>query len=140
MLPSGVVTDIAKKLLDALETVHRAHIVPRDAKPANVMIADDGTVLLTDFGIAYVATRTARITLPSSVMGTFDDVSPEQMRGDDATPASDLYSLGATLYHALEGISPFQRRTMPEIVHAVLNDTAATWRPRPCSIWASCTP
>ncbi|MFE9246142.1 protein kinase [Nocardiopsis sp. NPDC006938] len=103
-------------LLDALETAHGQGITHRDVKPENVMITAAGRVVLTDFGIATIV-DTAAVTQNSAVMGSAAYVAPERLDSLPATPASDLWSLGATLYHATTGVSPFLR----EGVHATLN-------------------
>jgi serine/threonine protein kinase len=104
-LPTAEVRRIALHLVDALRAVHRAGLVHSDVKPANVQLCDDGRVVLTDFGIA---TTIDDERLPSEAMaGSPAYMSPERARGDAVGPASDLFSLGATLFAAVEGKSPF---------------------------------
>src|SRR5947208_1601198 len=88
--------------------VWRAHagVLHRDVKPGNVLIGHDGRVLLTDFGIAQIEGDTT-ITRTGEVVGSVDYLAPERVRGHDPGPASDLWALGATLYTAVEGRSPF---------------------------------
>src|ERR1700677_4301400 len=119
---------IGRQLLDALTAAHAEGVLHRDVKPSNVLIAPgrsgdggggDGRfeggaydrAVLTDFGIALFAGDT-RLTLGDQVMGTAGFTAPERLRGYDATPASDLWSLGATLYAAVEGHGPFERGNM----------------------------
>ncbi|GAA3714146.1 hypothetical protein GCM10022224_094700 [Nonomuraea antimicrobica] len=109
----------AKGLLDALSTAHASGIVHRDVKPANVMIARGGRVLLTDFGIAVQQGDTA-LTMSGGLMGSLEYIAPERFNGVDSGGAGDLYSLGVTLYQALEGVSPFRRDTPTETLTAVL--------------------
>jgi serine/threonine protein kinase len=109
----------ARALLSALAKAHEAGIVHRDVKPANVMLAADGDVLLTDFGIAVQQGET-RLTAPGTFIGTADYLAPERIRGRDERPASDLFSLGATLYFAVEGVPPFHRGTPDETYGAIL--------------------
>jgi serine/threonine protein kinase len=105
-LPISEVRRIALQLVDALRAVHGAGLVHSDVKPANVQLCDDGRVVLTDFGIATVLDEEQ--TLPSEVMaGSPAYMSPERARGDSVGPASDMFSLGATLFAAVEGRSPF---------------------------------
>ncbi|MFB4305850.1 serine/threonine-protein kinase [Actinomadura sp. GTD37] len=104
-LPPGRVAQIGLRVLDALRTAHRAGITHRDIKPANVLLEDD-RVVLTDFGIAAVE-GDATLTATGAVLGTPAYMSPEQVRGEEASAASDLWSLGATLYTAVEGRPPF---------------------------------
>ncbi|GAA2207468.1 hypothetical protein GCM10009850_029260 [Nonomuraea monospora] len=91
----------------------------RDIKPANVMLAGDGRVLLTDFGIAVHDTDTT-LTTAGMLIGSPEYMAPERLRGMDGLPASDLFSLGVTLYQAVEGVSPFHRTTQPAALTAVL--------------------
>jgi serine/threonine protein kinase len=105
-LPTAEVRRIALRLVDALGAVHRAGLVHSDVKPANVQLCDDGRVVLTDFGIA--TSIDDEQTLSSEAMaGSPAYMSPERARGDAVGPASDLFSLGATLFAAVEGRSPF---------------------------------
>ena len=114
---------IAGALLDALEAAHAAGIVHRDVKPANVMLADDGQVLLTDFGIALANADTA-LTAAGSFLGSVEYIAPERARGTEGLPASDLFSLGVTLFQAVEGFSPFHRETATGTLTAVILDEA----------------
>ena len=104
-LPVEEVARIALRLLDALEAVHEAGLVHGDVKPANVQLCDDGRVVLTDFGIASAADEES--TMSAGMAGSPAYISPERARGDRVAPASDLFSLGATLYAAAEGRPPF---------------------------------
>ncbi|TCC48950.1 serine/threonine protein kinase [Kribbella capetownensis] len=105
-LPAADVQRIALHLVDALRAVHQAGLVHSDVKPANVQLCDDGRVVLMDFGIATAVDDEQ--TLSSEAMaGSPAYMSPERARGDAVGPASDLFSLGATLFAAIEGKSPF---------------------------------
>nr|WP_052479202.1 serine/threonine-protein kinase [Kibdelosporangium sp. MJ126-NF4]CEL22942.1 serine/threonine protein kinase [Kibdelosporangium sp. MJ126-NF4]CTQ90081.1 serine/threonine protein kinase [Kibdelosporangium sp. MJ126-NF4] len=120
-LPADTVTKVAVALLRALDAAHRLGIVHRDVKPGNVMLAKTGEVLLTDFGIAVQATDTA-LTATGVFVGSMEYVAPERLHGRETTAASDLFSLGATLYHAVEGTSPFRRDDHVATLGAVLVD------------------
>lgn len=104
-LPPDQVAAIGLAMLDALTAAHAQGVVHRDIKPANVLLEGD-RVLLTDFGIAALE-GDVTITRSGAVLGTPAYMSPEQVRGGAVTPASDLWSLAATLYTAVEGRRPF---------------------------------
>ncbi|QTA34205.1 Serine/threonine-protein kinase PknD [Streptomyces sp. CA-256286] len=99
---------IGLHVLSALRAAHGAGVLHRDVKPGNVLLARDGQVLLTDFGIAAIE-GDSTITRTGELVGSIDYLAPERVRGGDPGPASDLWSLGATLYTAVEGRSPFRR-------------------------------
>ncbi|MGP3936221.1 serine/threonine-protein kinase [Nonomuraea sp. KM88] len=113
------------RVLDALSAAHAHGIQHRDVKPANVFLTDDGRVVLTDFGIARLEDQ-ATITESGLLVGSPGYIAPERLRGERGGPASDLWSLGATLYSAVEGQAPYTG-TSPM---AVLRD-ALTRPPRP---------
>ncbi|MFH8683451.1 protein kinase [Streptomyces lydicus] len=123
-LPPDTAAKIAAALLKALGAMHTAGIVHRDLKPANVMLADGGDVLLTDFGIA-VSRTDPRLTASGAVIGSVGYLAPERARGENGRAASDLFSLGATLYEAVEGVGPFSRDTPAGSFHAVVYEEAA---------------
>src|SRR4051794_3711277 len=98
-----------------LDYAHRAGVVHRDVKPGNLLIADEtGMTKLADFGIAKAAEQT-RITQVGSVLGTAAYLSPEQARGDEAGPASDIYSLGVCAYQFLTGKLPHEYSSLTEL-------------------------
>jgi class 3 adenylate cyclase len=105
-LPVDDALRIAAETCRALEHVHSRGIVHRDLKPGNVWLAQDGTVMLGDFGLALAADR-SRITQEGMIVGTAAYLPPEQAVGGEPTPRSDLYSLGAMLYEMLTGRPPF---------------------------------
>ncbi|HEX9064858.1 MAG TPA: protein kinase, partial [Streptosporangiaceae bacterium] len=104
-------------LLDALACAHAAGVLHRDVKPSNVLITPEGKAVLTDFGIAAILGDPA-MTREGLVAGTPGFSPPERVRGATATPASDLWSLGATLYAAVEGRGPFDRAGGPAAIVA----------------------
>ncbi|MFF9807175.1 serine/threonine-protein kinase [Streptomyces coeruleorubidus] len=114
-------------VLRALRAAHTAGVLHRDVKPGNVLLARDGRVLLTDFGIAQIEGDTT-ITRTGEVVGSVDYLAPERVRGHDPGPSSDLWALGATLYTAVEGRSPFRRTTPLTTMQAVVEEEAAELR------------
>ncbi|MFD8226606.1 protein kinase [Streptomyces massasporeus] len=111
-------------VLRALRAAHTAGVLHRDIKPGNVLLGRDGRVLLTDFGIAQIEGDTT-ITRTGEVVGSVDYLAPERVRGHDPGPSSDLWALGATLYTAVEGRSPFRRTTPLTTMQAVVEEEAA---------------
>ena len=104
---SEIVACIGALLADALGAAHAAGIVHRDVKPANVLIAPGGRLLLADFGVARLETEDSLVTKTGAVLGTPAYMSPEQATGDTSTRKSDLYSLGASLYQLATGSLPY---------------------------------
>ncbi|GAA3705124.1 hypothetical protein GCM10022224_083150 [Nonomuraea antimicrobica] len=115
---------IGGRVLDALRAAHATGVLHRDVKPENVLLADDGRVVLTDFGIASMETE-AGLTATGGLVGTPAYMPPERLNGEPARPESDLWSLGATLYAAVEGEPPFRRDSWAATVAAVLRDEPA---------------
>jgi hypothetical protein len=112
---------IGLEVLAALDAAHRAGVRHRDVKPANVLLADDGRVVLTDFGIATIEGDSV-VTSSDVVIGSPKYLSPERVRHGVVGPASDLWSLGATLYAAVEGRSPYERPSAMATLTALAAD------------------
>jgi hypothetical protein len=119
-----VVAKIGIALLGALEVAHAHGVLHRDVKPANVLICSDGRCVLTDFGVARMPTD-VQLTTPGMVLGSPHFISPERAMGSDFGPPSDLFSLGVTLYTAVEGRPPFDKGDPIETMHAVVEDPPA---------------
>ncbi len=117
---SGVAA-LGLSLLGALRAAHKAGVIHRDVKPANVLVEDDDAVVLTDFGIAYEMDQVS-LTATGTMIGSPQYMAPERVRGESPGPASDLFSLGATLYAAVEGRAPFARTGQLPTLAAVLSD------------------
>ncbi|MGW0841024.1 protein kinase domain-containing protein [Streptomyces sp. NPDC002787] len=128
-LPPEQVARIGLAVLDALTAGHRIGILHRDVKPANILLAADSSgdpyarVLLTDYGIALQPeSREPRLTATAGILGTPGYLAPERARGEPPTPAADLFSLGATLYAAVEGRGPFDRHGEYATLTALLGE------------------
>ncbi|MCP3920679.1 MAG: protein kinase [bacterium] len=111
---------IAMQLTQALAVVHKHNLIHRDLKPANILLQDDGNLKLLDFGIAR-ARDEAGITQHGMLVGTVLYMSPEQVRGDELDFRSDIFSLGAVLYHVMAGALPFPGESFPEVCMAILD-------------------
>ncbi|MGE0028349.1 MAG: Stk1 family PASTA domain-containing Ser/Thr kinase [Thermoleophilia bacterium] len=105
-LPPVEAIDATQQILAALGAAHRRDLVHRDVKPQNVLVAEDGHLKVTDFGIARAGAE-SDMTEAGSVIGTAQYLSPEQARGDEVTAASDTYAVGIVLYEMLTGRVPF---------------------------------
>ncbi|TLF98217.1 serine/threonine protein kinase [Nocardia cyriacigeorgica] len=118
-LPAMEVAKIGAQAAAALAAAHDAGIVHRDVKPANLLVADDGTVKITDFGISR-AVGDVTVTATGFLAGTPAYLAPEVARGENPEPASDVFALGSTLYAAVEGAPPFGEGDNPlAVLHAV---------------------
>ncbi|MET8870180.1 serine/threonine-protein kinase, partial [Nonomuraea sp. NPDC004580] len=122
-LPPRLVAEIGVDLLGALRAAHAQGITHRDVKPANVLITESGRVVLTDFGIAK-AEGDSRLTKTGMVIGSPGYTAPERARGEYTGPESDIWSLGATLYFAVEGRPAYERSTIAETLAALLTENA----------------
>ena len=140
-LPAAEVAGIGRQVASALAAAHAAGIVHRDVKPGNILIGDTGLAKITDFGVSRAA-GDATVTQTGMMAGTPAYLAPEVARGQQPTPASDVFSLGATLYAAVEGHSPFgTTQNQLAMLHAAAAGYVAPPRhggaeqpcPRPCS-------
>jgi serine/threonine-protein kinase len=124
-LDAGRVCRLGQELLAALGAAHAAGLIHRDVKPANILLAPDGSAKVADFGIAKAVTDervTATqmdLTATGQVLGTVAYMAPERLAGGPATVQSDLYSVGVVLYEALSGARPFAAATPISMVHAI---------------------
>jgi len=120
-LDSSETLQIISEVGDALQAAHERGIVHRDIKPANLLIRPDGRVKITDFGIARAADGDA-LTQTGTMLGTVQYMAPEQLRGQTATGASDIYALGVVAYLCLSGRTPFPREEPMTVALAHLHD------------------
>ena len=127
-IPPRRLLAIAAQVARGLGAAHARGIVHRDVKPENLFLLGDGRVKVLDFGIARQVPGdpalhdTVMATQPGIIMGTFGYLAPEVIRGDPATPQSDIFAFGLVLYEALTGSNPFRRETVAETLSAVLRD------------------
>ena len=119
MLPAEFVVPVFIQALEGLQHAHRKNIFHRDIKPSNLMITADGTLKLMDFGIAKVAGE-QKMTQVNKIIGTIEFMAPELIEGKDASVASDIYSMGATLYELVSGQLPFISDTDFNLMQAIL--------------------
>ncbi|KUL41040.1 serine/threonine-protein kinase [Streptomyces regalis] len=112
---------IGAEVLAALRAAHEAGVLHRDVKPANVLMSNDGRVVLTDFGIAMVEGSSA-LTMTGEVIGSPEFLAPERALGRTPGPESDLWSLGVLLYAAVEGNSPFRQDTPLSTLRAIVDE------------------
>jgi non-specific serine/threonine protein kinase len=119
-MPVDDVLKIALELADALTRAHHLNIIHRDIKPANVLIAEDGTPRLTDFGVAHIGDL-ARITQTGMLTGTYAYVSPEACDGSMLDGRTDIWSFGVVLYEMLAGRRPFDENNLTATITAILS-------------------
>jgi serine/threonine-protein kinase len=97
---------LAAEIGSGLDALHRQNVIHRDVKAPNILLTQEGTAMLTDFGLAKGRAYTV-LTRPGGVMGTIDYLAPELIRGEPASEASDLYALACTVYECASGRTPF---------------------------------
>ncbi len=120
-LPPQRAAHIGAEVLAALRAAHEAGVLHRDVKPGNVLVGNDGRIVLTDFGIATVE-GTSALTMTGELIGSPEFLAPERALGRTPGPESDLWSLGVLLYAAVEGNSPFRHDTPLSTLRAVVDE------------------
>ncbi|WMX47789.1 serine/threonine-protein kinase [Streptomyces roseicoloratus] len=123
-LPPRRAAHVGAEVCAALRAAHEAGVLHRDVKPANVQLANDGRVVLTDFGIAAVE-GVSPLTMTGELIGSPEYLAPERALGRTPGPAADLWSLGILLYAAVEGVSPFRRETALDTLRTVVDEEPA---------------
>ncbi|WP_370656867.1 serine/threonine-protein kinase [Streptomyces sp. NBS 14/10] len=118
-LPPAESARIGLAVVEALSAAHSVRVIHRDVKPANVLLGQDGRVVLTDFGIAHILGEES-LTASGEFVGSIEFIAPERMSGRGAGAAADLWSLGVVLYAAVEGWTPFRRDTLESTLAAIL--------------------
>ena len=117
---------IGAKVMEALAAAHAAGVLHRDVKPGNILLERSGRVVLTDFGIATMDDpgdgSATHLTRSGELIGSLDYLAPERAQGADPGPASDVWALGATLYAAVEGASPFRRTSTYSTLTAIVDE------------------
>lgn len=124
LLPIATVLDYTIKIADALDFAHQQGVIHRDIKPANIMLLKDGTLRITDFGIARITASSK--TQTGTVLGTPSYMSPEQLSGKKVDGRSDLFSLGVMFYEMLTGSKPFEGDSIAELLYKISNEKQAS--------------
>jgi serine/threonine-protein kinase len=127
-LPLDDIVRLAKEVGAGLDALHAAEVIHRDIKPSNIILSTNGSAALTDFGLAK-GTGYSRLTQPGQIVGTLDYLAPERIRGEDATPLSDIYALGCVVFEAVSGNAPFGHKSIMQVAFAHLEETP----PDPCA-------
>jgi hypothetical protein len=122
-LPPARAAAVGLAVLNGLNAASRAGVLHLDVKPANVLIGHDGRIVLADFGPAVTAEGVRALAGAGIILGSPKYVAPERLSGGDSTPQADLWSLGATLYHAVEGRPPYVRETTEATLQALADST-----------------
>lgn len=128
-LPIPQLLRFSLELADALTRAHHLNIVHRDLKPANILLGIDGSVRLTDFGIAYLASQEQRLTQTGAIMGTAAYLSPEACLGEEVDARSDIWAFGVILIEMLTGKNPFAGSSFTATVATIVNKPLPDLRP-----------
>ena len=120
-LPIHDVTHIASQVAQGLAKAHASGIIHRDIKPANIVITEDGTVKILDFGLAKVFSQ-GLLTKAGTILGTVAYMSPEQARGESVDARTDIWSLGVVLYESITGQRPFGSEYDQAAMYAIMNE------------------
>jgi serine/threonine-protein kinase len=123
-LAPGTAVRVCLQIADALEAIHAEGIVHRDLKPANVMLDEQGNVHITDFGLAKHS-GDSLLTMPGQAVGSMDYMAPEQVRGQEVSPAADVYAFGCLMFTCISGKAPFADRQGVKVLWAHLQDEPA---------------
>lgn len=115
-IPTAI--DYARKIASALGVAHLAGVIHRDVKPANVLFREDGSLALTDFGIAKAKEAAVSLTLTNALVGTPYYISPELIKGVEVDHRADLYSLGVLLFEMLTGVRPYRADRLMKLLDA----------------------
>jgi serine/threonine protein kinase len=118
-LPLDQVPNLIIQICEALSAIHRSQIIHRDLKPTNIVIQDDGSVKITDFGIARP--ENSELTKHNEIIGSVHYISPENWIGKELTASVDLYSLGVILYEVVTGHPPYQADTAAKLMRQHLD-------------------
>jgi hypothetical protein len=122
-LDAGRTLRILRPIADALDTAHESGLIHRDIKPQNILVGGRDHAYLADFGLTKVSGEKG-LTKTGQFVGTLDYISPEQIRGQDATAASDIYALAAVLYECLSGVVPYPKDSEAAVLYAHMSDEA----------------
>ncbi len=129
-LPIPQLLTISLELADALTRAHHLNIIHRDLKPANILLDEDGSVRLTDFGIAYLASQEQRLTQAGAIMGTAAYLSPEVCLGEEVDARSDIWAFGVILVEMVTGQNPFAGASFTATVATIINKPLPDLRPQ----------
>ncbi len=120
-IPHHQCVNIAIDIADALTRAHRLNIIHRDLKPANVLLSNDGTLRLTDFGVAYFSEK-ERVTDSNALVGTIDYLPPEAFSGGEYDERGDIWAFGVMLFEMLTGTRPFTGDTLAAVIQAIMTE------------------
>src|SRR6266480_5035870 len=121
-LHAGRTLRILTPVAEALDAAHRAGLIHRDIKPQNILVGGRDQAYLADFGLTKAPGDSGRLTKTGQFVGTLDYISPEQIRGEPATKASDVYALAGVLYECLSGVVPYPKESEAAVLYAHMAD------------------